>query len=215
MRQINENRFSEIEEYIIRYKNDYDRSPSMDEMTKALGIPKTTLHRYLNMMKERGMLDYDGRRNIRTVDEMYGSNNMELVLVGEDTSCGPPSPTEGKFTGYAKLPVSIFGRGNFFILTAKGDSMIDAGISSGDILVLRYSNTAEDGDIVLAYDPESDGITLKRLFKDRKHNEIVLHPENSSMSDIRLKEVMIQGILVSVIKRSENLFSTLPEDWDE
>ena len=94
------------------------------------------------------------------------------------------------------LPQSLFGNGKLFMLRAFGDSMIDAGIKQGDLIVLRQQNCAENGDIVVALVDGKN--TLKRFYK--KGKKIVLHPENATMKDIIVSECEIQGVLVSCIK---------------
>ena len=96
------------------------------------------------------------------------------------------------------LPVALFGQGDFFILRTSGNSMIEAGIEPGDLVVVRKQNTAEEGDIVVALvDNET---TLKRFYRDKKHRCIRLHPENSRMKDIHVQDCTIQGVAQNVIK---------------
>ena len=82
------------------------------------------------------------------------------------------------------------------MLRTFGDSMIDAGISAGDLLVLRQQDYADEGEIVVALVGEN--ATLKRFYK--KGRKIILHPENKSMNDIIVDDCQIQGVLVSCIK---------------
>ena len=83
------------------------------------------------------------------------------------------------------------------MLHAEGNSMIEAGISPGDLLVLRKQDSADDGEIVVALvDGET---TLKRLY--RRDGKIVLHPENKRMKDIIVDDCNVQGVLVSCIKK--------------
>ncbi|UKI14112.1 MAG: transcriptional repressor LexA [Clostridiales bacterium] len=94
------------------------------------------------------------------------------------------------------LPRTIFGNGSLFMLRAKGESMIEAGIRPNDLVVVRQQNAAENGEIVVAMiDGET---TLKRFY--RRNGKIILHPENSTMKDIIVKECEIQGVLVGCIK---------------
>ncbi|MCR5149749.1 MAG: transcriptional repressor LexA [Clostridiales bacterium] len=213
MKPVNEEFFGLIENFIRDYKSEFDRSPSVREIGSALNIPKSTAGRYLAMLKERGVIDYDGPRSIKTIEETRAGGALSLVMIGETVSCGAPKESEGTFREYVRLPGAIFGKGEMFMLTADGDSMINAGINSGDMLILKRESTARNGQIVLAYDPESQGITLKRFFRDEKNREIILHPENPDLEDIRLKNVQIQGVLVSVIKRSDSLETTYPQGW--
>lgn len=77
--------------------------------------------------------------------------------------------------------------------------MIDAGISDGDLVVVRKTTEADDGDIVVALTEET-GTTLKRLLHDKNSGRVILHPENSSMQDMLFDSIAVQGIAVKVIK---------------
>lgn len=213
MAKLNEEYFERIEQFIIKYKSDKGRSPSFREMVDRLNIPKTTLTRYMQIMRERGIIDYDGSRNILTWDEIHNEGTDEIAHEGGDISCGMPQQTDGRFDSSVKLPSSLFGKGPFFILTANGNSMIDAGINPGDKVLLRFQSVAENGDIVAAYVPDQDGLTLKRFYKDEKHKRFILHPENDELEDQIYDNVVIQGVLVNVIKDASALRYTSP-DWN-
>ena len=99
---------------------------------------------------------------------------------------------------YFRLPVSLVGHGDFYFLRAFGESMIDAGIEEGDLVLIRHQNTARPGEIVVALvDGET---TLKRFYPEPSHQRIRLHPENTSMEDIYVQDCQIQGIAVKVLK---------------
>ena len=123
---------------------------------------------------------------------------MPPKIIGS-ISCGLPADVEEYVEDYVPLPVSIFGRGELYILRASGDSMIDAGISDGDLVVVRKTTEADDGDIVVALTEET-GTTLKRLLHDKNSGRVILHPENSSMQDMLFDSIAVQGIAVKVIK---------------
>jgi len=123
---------------------------------------------------------------------------MNRAAVLGSVSCGVPRFAEENIEEYVSLPEALFGRGEFFILKAKGDSMIDAGIDDGDLVVIKQQSSAEDGQIVVAL--MDDEATLKRFYRDEKNKRIRLHPENESMEDIFVDDCMIQGIAVKVIK---------------
>ena len=98
------------------------------------------------------------------------------------------------------LPEAIFGSGNFYILRANGDSMVDAGIDDGDWIVIEKTNTAAEGDIVVAL---SDGCNnLKYFYKNKKKGCAILRSANAEKGykDIEVKELQIQGVARKVIK---------------
>ena len=114
-------------------------------------------------------------------------------------ACGIPEDAEESVEDYVPLPTSIFGEGELYILRASGESMIDAGINDGDLVVIKKTKEARNGDIVVAL-VENSNTTLKRLFIDEEHHYVVLHPENKSMKDIIVPTCQIQGVAVNVIK---------------
>ena len=101
------------------------------------------------------------------------------------------------------LPTSIFGEGPFYILRAKGDSMVDAGIAEGDLIVIRRQESAEVGDTVVALDEENEN-TLK-IFGgvDEETGEAILRYANQKKypgMEIRTKRLVVQGVAKHVIK---------------
>ena len=96
------------------------------------------------------------------------------------------------------LPASMFSKGTFFLLRAKGESMIEAGIDDGDFVVVKKQVYAEDGDIVVALVENQN--TLKRFYRDEDSKKIILHPENKRMKNIVVDECYIQGVACHVIK---------------
>ena len=98
-----------------------------------------------------------------------------------------------------KLPVSLFGSGDYFILNASGNSMVNAGIEDGDMVLIKRQDYANPGDIVVAL--IEDEATLKRFYRDDENRRVILHPENDYMEDIYVKQCIIQGVAVFVFKK--------------
>ena len=149
-------------------------------------------------MAEEGVLNYSKDDGISTsqTDKM-NTDEILVALVGSIT-CGPLSFAEENITEYFKLPVSLFGKGEFFALKASGDSMINAGINNEDIVLVRKQNTAEEGQIIVAL--VNDETTLKRFYRDNKNKRFILHPENEKYDDIIADDLVIQGVVTNVIK---------------
>ena len=173
------------------------RSPYTAEIGEALGIAKSTVHRYLVEMDERNMLEY-GRRRIVTPQIRKFSGDITRAGILGSVACGEPEYAEENFEEYVTLPVALFGKGDFFILRAHGYSMVEAGIEPGDMVVVKKQNTANEGDIVVAL--VGSDTTLKRYYTDRKRRCVRLHPENKEMTDILTKDCRIQGVAQHVIK---------------
>ena len=201
MRSKNKEYFQLIEGFIDSYMDENGCSPTNQEMADGTGLSTATISRYLSYMRDHGMLDYQGHRNIRTkMQEKKSSASIGVPILGA-VSCGVPKFAEENIDEYVRLPVSIFGKGDYFLLRADGDSMIDAGIETGDLVLIRHQDTAELGQIVVAL--MEDEATLKRYFPEPKKYRIRLHPENPRMEDIYVESCVIQGVAVKVIKDVE------------
>jgi repressor LexA len=153
----------------------------------------------MSYMREHGMIDYAGARNIITKKKRISTTaSISVPLLGA-VSCGIPKFAEGNIEEYVQLPVSLFGKGEFFLLRANGDSMIEAGIDHGDLVLVRCQNHAKSGQIVVALIGD-DEATLKRFYPEPGKGIIRLHPENSKLDDIIVEDCVIQGVAVHVLK---------------
>lgn len=195
-----------LEEYINEYQQKYGYSPSINDMVSDLGIPKTTVHRYLTHMKESGMLDINGRGKIATKDMAKTKRSTIRLPVLGAVSCGIPKYAEENIEEYVQVPASWFGCGDFFALRADGESMIKAGIDNGDLVIIRKQEYAEPGQIVVAL-IENEDATLKRYRPKEDGQHIDLVPENDSFKvrtvDLSCETMIIQGVAVKVLKDLE------------
>lgn len=197
MRHKSEELMRQIMNYAENFQMLNHRSPYTSEIAEALGIVKSTAYKYLVEMNERGMLSYHSGEIVTKRTEKISSLTKPAAVLGS-VSCGMPQLEEEYVEEYVSLPASLFGDGEFFILRASGDSMIGAGINSGDMVVIRKQNTAAEGEIVVALvDNES---TLKRFYLDTERRCVRLHPENEKYPDIYTHNCSIQGVAVHVIK---------------
>lgn len=189
--------------FIEDYKNKFGESPSSREIGDALNLPKATLSRYLFAMRKNGMLEIGNARNITLAKNKPLQEIVNAPFVGK-VACGLPQYAEGNVQELIPLPASYLGKGTFFILEADGESMIDAGIEPGDLIVVRQQATANPGDIVVALTSTTDSTaTLKRYYPEPKKKKIRLHPENSEMEDQYYDKVIIQGVAIRVLKNVE------------
>ena len=198
MRHKNEEYFALLENFINEYTIENGRSPSNRDMASGTGLSTATVSRYLQYMREQGMLDYDGQRNIRTLRQQKMSGAMVEVPILGTIACGIPNLAEENVEEYVQLPVSVFGKGNFYLLHANGESMIDAGIEDGDLVLVSKQNYADEGQIVVAL--IDDEATLKRYYPEPQKHRVRLHPENKTMKDIYAENCIIQGVAVKVLK---------------
>ena len=200
MRYRNTDTMERIGKYVDAFYLENVRSPSTSEISDGLGIPRSTAYKYLVAMNERGMLAYDGKSITTGKTKKVKEETMRVAVLGR-VSCGLPKYAEENIEEYVSLPVSLFGQGRFFILRADGESMIEAGIEDGDMVVIRQQSTASEGQIVVAL--VEDETTLKRYYIDKRRRCVRLHPENSEMEDIYVNDCIIQGVAVHVIKALE------------
>ena len=198
MRSKNAEWFPMIENFINQYREQNNASPSVQEIANHIGVAKSTASRYLSTMREKGMIEFDGHRNIATRETIRTRAETVLVPILGCVSCGIPKFAEENIEEYVRLPIALFGKGDFFILRANGDSMIEANIDHGDLVVIRQQSHAEEGQIVVAL--IEDEATLKRYYPEPEQHRVRLHPENQKLQDIFVDDCSIQGVAVKVIK---------------
>lgn len=188
-----------IHDYAEEYYFSKGYSPATSEIAAAIGISRTTAYNYLVAMDKIDMIDYDGK--LISTERMRKSSEINRSVGIYDTAipCGELETIESSVSEYVDLPTSIFGNGELYILRTRGESMIEAGIEPGDLVVVEKKETASEGDIVVALG-DNTGNSLKRLKYDKDKEKYYLHPENKNMSDIYVEELKIQGIARFVIK---------------
>ncbi len=183
---------------ITRYIAQNGHAPTLAEIGKALNIrSKGTVHRYVDSLVDKGHLRRNGRgwRGIRLTGE-HDRRLTILPLQGRIAAGRPieaiPDQTEVNFSDLLLGP-------DRYVLKVSGDSMVDAGILDGDLVVIRSTDTAGDGDIVVAL-IDNDEATLKRL---RRHGDRVeLIPANPALASMiyPADRVRIQGVVVGQLR---------------
>lgn len=174
-----------ILDFINEYYGSYGETPTVRDIAAGTGIAVTSVHRYLSAMKEDGELEYNGRRSVST-------RRMEMEQVAHAmpalgyVACGEGQEETEQVIEYIRMPESLVGKGEFFALIAKGESMIDAGIHPGDYVMIRKQNTADIGDIVVALDGGST--TLKSSASTMPRADISFAPAT------RTKNVTVTSI---------------------
>ena len=195
MEKINK-RQKAIYDFIKERINDKGIAPSVREIGEAVGLRSTSSVQYnLNALEQAGYITRDAnlKRTVRVVGAAKGVNHIPLV--GTVTAGMPILATE-IIEDY--IAVSGVSGNNLFALRVKGESMINAHILDGDIVIVEQCPTAQNGDIVVALVGNEN--TLKRYFVDKENQKIRLHPENKTMKDIIVSDCEIQGVAVKVIK---------------
>jgi len=196
----------QILEYIEKYINKYSYAPTLTEIAAHMGVSSlATVHEHISVLEKKGFIRrfqgaVRGIELIKKIKEQV-ENVIELPILGF-IACG--TPIEPYTDPNATLQVSasyVKAGDNSFVLQAKGDSMIDDGILSGDYVVVREQKSANNGDIVVAV-LKNGFATLKRFY--REASRIRLQPANSTMSPIYVTEVEIRGRVVAIIRQFAN-----------
>lgn len=198
MRSKDKTLMAAIEKFVCDFTDKTGISPTMQEVADGVGSSKATVQRYIAQLCEDGVLDYSGYRTMTSTKTKMQA--VRVPVLGT-IACGIPKYAEENIEEYVRLPVALFGQGNFFILRAYGDSMVEAGIGDGDLVLIRQQNYADEGQIVVAL--IEDDATLKRFYPEPENGIIRLHPENHTMEDIIVENCIIQGVAVKVLKDLE------------
>ncbi|MFO7293510.1 MAG: transcriptional repressor LexA [Actinomycetes bacterium] len=200
-------RQKQVLEYIRAVVAERGYPPSVREIGEALGLSSpSTVHSHISALVKAGKIRRDPSkpRAIEVLDSApaparsFDDDLREVPLVGRIAAGSPVLATEDIEEVFA-LPTSLVGTGPVFMLRVKGDSMIEAGILDGDLVVVRRQPDADDGDIVAAM-IEGEEATVKRLY--RRDGKVVLRAENPEYPDMVFdRDVAILGKVVSVFRR--------------
>lgn len=197
MKNVNENLLKQTLDYIETYQLNEGRSPSYRDIAEGLKMKSLSVaHRYVSVLCGQGLVAKDDKGRIDMKANLSRSPSIIAPMVGT-VRCGTPIFANENIEESFALPIEIFGKDKIFLLRAEGDSMIDVGINEGDILVIRQTNEAYNGEIVVAL--IEDGATVKRFYKKADH--VVLHPENSNYEDIVCRDVTILGVVKHLIRK--------------
>lgn len=202
MRARNEETKIRIYDYINDYIKENRVSPTIKEIAKNANCAISTAYKFMERLKDEGLIDTTGRGRITS-----SVNNWEMgyaPIVGM-VACGKPKLAIEDIQGYFPINMQYFGKGEYFLLVASGESMINVGINNGDMVLVRKQNTCEDGQIAVVLTESDYGLsessaTLKRVYKDNKRKRFRLHPENDNMHDFYVDKIDVIGIAVKVIK---------------
>ena len=178
----------------IRDRIDDGLPPSVREICAALDIKSTsTAHKYLGELQEHGLIEKSSHLN-RAIT-LPDDRSIRVPLVGTVTA-GQPILAVEEIEGYIPFRSRSLHSKDLFALRVRGESMIDAGILDGDIVIIRRTPVAENGDIVVAL--IEDEATVKRFYKEKGHFR--LQPENDEMEPIIVDSVSILGRVISLMR---------------
>ena len=186
--------------------------PSVREIGKAIGLSSTaTVHAYLAKLEKQGFIKKEDKKG-RTLKVIKGTNGQpitrenknfyaqrELVdvpVIGKITA-GQPILAVENITDTFPIPIDFVGNSESFMLTVRGESMIEAGILDGDYILVKKQNNANNGEIVVAL--IEDEATVKTFYKEKGH--IRLQPENHTMDPIIVPDCKILGKVAGVFRK--------------
>jgi repressor LexA len=195
-------RQQEIWDFLVDYVDTHGYPPTVREIGEAVGLASpSTVHAHLANLERAGLLKRDPTKP-RAL-ELVGREPAaavelpKLPLVGQ-IAAGGPLLAEDNIEDHVAVPERLNGD---FLLRVKGDSMVNAGILEGDLLVVQRAQDARNGEIVVALagaDESADEATVKRFF--REDGRVRLQPENDAMEPIYAQHVQILGIVKAVFR---------------
>lgn len=196
-----------ILEFIRKNVHEKGYPPSVREIGEAVGLASSsTVHGHLERLQQKGYIRRDPTKPRaleligasaaeKSKERLHGSPFM-APIVGRVTA-GMPITAVEDIEGYLPLPTDLAHDDDVFVLQVRGDSMIEAGILDGDMVIVRRQSGASNGDIVVAM-TEDDEATVKRFF--RENGRIRLQPENAHLVPLIYAEVTILGKVIGVFR---------------
>ena len=203
-----------ILKFIEKQVEEKGYAPSVREIGKAVGLKSTaTVHGYLAKLSEKGYIKKEDQKG-RTLRLLKGGNDepinkkqenknnytgkemVEVPVIGKITA-GEPILAVENITDTFPIPIDFVGNSESFMLTVRGESMIEAGILNGDYILVKKQNTANNGEIVVALIGEE--ATVKTFYKEKDH--IRLQPQNSTMEPIIVPTCEILGKVAGVFRK--------------
>jgi repressor LexA len=202
-------RQQEIWKFLTDYVDEHGYPPTVREIGEAVGLASpSTVHAHLANLERAGLIKRDPtkpralelRRDPKPAAATAAADVHRLPLMGE-IAAGGPLLADQNVENYLAVPEPLARGGDEFLLRVKGDSMVNAGILDGDIVVVRREQTARDGEIVVALagqDETADEATVKRFF--RENGRVRLQPENDAFEPIYAEHVEVLGVVTGVFR---------------
>ena len=185
-------------DYIQDYTQKKGISPSHDEIRKHLKLSSvSTVSHYMKILQEKGYIKRD--KNTARSTEIKKRDRLVSIPFKGYIAAGQPMEAVEEFETIA-VPSSLMSTGNLFALGVKGDSMIDEGIFDGDTVIIRKQSSVEDGETAVALINNNE-VTLKKIYKEK--NRIRLEPANPRLKPLYVKEIIIQGKVISTFRNIE------------
>lgn len=189
----------EIYEFLRENAEQFAHPPTFDELCQRLGLSsRGSLHKHIQALVEAGLVEpLEGRQGIRLAEHdqaELGIPHLGSIAAGRPIEALPQPE-------FLPVPDFLLSKRPCYVLTVKGDSMIDAGIRDGDLAVIEQRDHARNGEIVVALINGNEA-TLKRL-QNNTDGTVTLIPENNTMAPMiyPAAQVVIQGVLISLLRK--------------
>ncbi len=201
-------RQKQILEYIQQFIQSHGYAPTLREIAEAIDVSSlATVHEHLETLQRKGLIKRrpGKNRSIELVDttiDFTSERPMEVPILGYIAAGQPIEPHTDPNASMGIAPSFVSGKKRVYVLQVRGESMIEEQIRDGDFVVVEETESARDGEIVVAL-LDNGMATLKRFFKEA--TRIRLEPANSSMAPIFVKNVRIQGKVVGLIRKFNTL----------
>ncbi len=192
----------EILEYMKEQILSKGYPPSVREICTAVHLKSTSsVHSHLETLEKNGYIRRDPTkpRAIEIVDDTFQLTRRELVnvpILGK-VAAGQPLLADNNINGYFPIPPEYVHNAQTFMLTVRGESMINAGIFDGDLILVEQTSVARNGDIVVAL--IDDSATVKTFYKEDHY--IRLQPENDTMDPIIVQDCIIMGKVIGLYRQ--------------
>ena len=192
-------RQAEILQFAREYRRENGYSPSLTEIAKHFDISIPTVHEHISLLQDKNLLTAEKgkKRSIQALRD-HKSPVIQIPLMGFISAGGPieairdPQPIE--------VPRNMLSSGaDYYALKVTGRSTIEEGISDGDIVIIRDQQTVDDGEKAVAYMPDRNEVTLKKIYREK--DRIKLVPANKYMEPFYETNVEIQGKVVGVLRK--------------
>ena len=192
----------EILEYIKSQILERGFPPSVRDICEAVHLKSTSsVHSHLETLEKNGYIHRDPTkpRAIEILDDSFNFNRREMVnvpVIGH-VAAGEPLLAEQNIENYFPIPMEYMPNKQTFMLKVHGESMINAGICDGDLIIVEQTAYAENGDIVVALLDQEEA-TVKRFYKENGHFR--LQPENDAMDPIYTEDLDLMGVVVALLR---------------
>lgn len=198
-------RQEEVLIFVKKYMATHGYPPAIREICKGVGLSSpATVHAHIKNLEKAGYLKNESNK-FRTIELLveneYLEKNEEVVkvpLLGKITAGNPIEAIENP-DEFISLPANLIpAKETIFTLKVSGESMINAGILDGDIVIIQKQSVARNGDIIAAMTPENE-VTLKTFYKEKDH--IRLQPENDTMEPFRFENITVLGKAIGLYRK--------------